>query len=130
MSSQVNADVIKDFFSEMSVVASGAITRRSGVITINNIDVNLLAVTISLYYDTSGQIPISQWIFGGVFEITQQNSTITRIRFEGRDNNNNLVTSLEVLTQPNNPIVIANTGLYAILAVATIQSQTSVTIQT
>ena len=130
MSSQVTADVVKDFFSEMSVVASGSITRRSGVITINNVDVNLLAVTISLYYDTSWQIPISQWIFGGVFEITQANSTITRIRFEGRDGGNNLVTSLEVLTLPDNPITIANTGLYAILAVATIQPQTRVTIQT
>jgi hypothetical protein len=130
MSTSVTATVARDFFSEMSYIAAGSITSRSGVITINNVDTPLVAVTISTYYDQTAAPPITQWIMGGVFEITTANSTITRIRFEGRDNNGRLVTALEVLTQPNNPITIANTGLYAVLAVATLQPQKTVTITT
>lgn len=128
MSSTIVAQVAKDFFSEISQLVS--IASRSGTITINGVQTQLIAVTISRTYDTSKAPPITSWLFGGVFEITQANSTVTNIRFEGRDDRGNLAVALEVQTLPDNPIVIANTGVYAILAVATIQPQTTVNIVT
>jgi len=128
--SYVTATVARDFFSEVSVIARGSVSRVSGVITINGVDTNMVAPTLSTNYDTSTAPPILSWIFGGVFEITEANSTITRIYFEGRDNNNRLVTGFEVLTLPDNPITIAEPGLYAVLAVATINPQRTVNIRT
>jgi len=128
--SGVTATVAKDFFSEMAVVASGSIRSVTGTMMINNVSTQMIAPSITTYYDTSQAPPILSWIFGGVFNITQANSTITDIRFEGRDGSGGLVTALEVVTPQNNPITIANPGLYAVLAVATLQPQTTVTIST
>jgi hypothetical protein len=120
----------RDFFSEMAVVASGSIRSVTGTMMINNVSTQMIAPSITTYYDTSQAPPILSWIFGGVFNITQANSTITDIRFEGRDGGGGLVTALEVVTPQNSPIVIANPGLYAVLAVSTLQPQTTVTIST
>jgi len=128
--SGVTATVAKDFFSEMAAVASRSISSVNGTMMINNVSTQMIAPSISTYYDTSQAPPIFNWIFGGVFNITQPNSTITDIRFEGRDGGGGLVTALEVITPQNSPITIANPGLYAVLAVSTLQPQTTVTIST
>lgn len=127
--SAVTADILRDIFSEAALLVAGSVKTTRGLITMNNVDVNLSATTMGAYYNETTAPPVTELTFAGTFEVADVPATITRIMFESLDGNNNIVYRVELLTQPNNPITLNQTGLYAILVVARLNPQRTVQIR-